>query len=61
MTPAGEKWTNLIFDVVVPAEFKMSHEELENIIKEKVARLNPTYRCVITFDNDFMPCSEKNK
>lgn len=61
MTPAGEKWTNLIFDVVVPAEFKMSHEELENIIKEKVARLNPTYRCVITFDNDFMPCGEKNK
>lgn len=61
MTPAGEKWTNLIFDVVVPAEFKMSHEELESKIKEKAYELNPTFRCVITFDNDFLACDDKTE
>lgn len=59
MTPAGEKCTNLIFDVVVPTEFKLTHEELENIIKAKAAELNPTFRCVITFDNDFLSCDNK--
>ena len=56
MTPAGEKRTNLIFDVVVPTDFKLSHEELESKIKEKAYELNPTFRCVITFDNDFSAC-----
>lgn len=53
MTPAGETRTNLIFDVVVPSAFKISHEELNEIISEKAKKINPTYCCVITFDNDF--------
>lgn len=53
MTPAGEKRTNLIFDVVVPSAVKLSHEELNEIISEKAKKINPTYCCVITFDNDF--------
>ena len=53
MTPAGETRTNLIFDVVVPSTVKISHEELNEIISEKAKKINPTYCCVITFDNDF--------
>ena len=53
MTPAGETRTNLIFDVVVPSSVKISHEELNEIISEKAKKINPTYCCVITFDNDF--------
>ena len=53
MTPAGEKRTNLIFDVVVPSTVKMSHEELIELISECARKINPTYCCVITFDNDF--------
>ncbi len=53
MTPAGKTRTNLIFDVVVPSSIKVSHEELNEIISEKAKKINPTYCCVITFDNDF--------
>lgn len=53
MTPTGKTRTNLIFDVVVPSSVKISHEELNEIISEKAKKINPTYCCVITFDNDF--------
>ena len=53
MTPAGETRTNLIFDVVVPSAVKLSHEELNERISESARKINPTYCCVITFDNDF--------
>lgn len=53
MTPAGETRTNLIFDVVVPSTVKISHEELGELINESARKINPTYCCVITFDNDF--------
>lgn len=53
MTPAGENRTNLIFDVVVPSEIKISHKELNRRIADAAKAVNPTYCCVITFDNDF--------
>lgn len=53
MTPASKKRTNLIFDVVVPSTVKISHEELGELINESARKINPTYCCVITFDNDF--------
>ena len=54
MTPVSEKRTNLIFDVVVPSDLKLSQSELQERI-EKIARLiNPTFMCVITFDNDYI-------
>ena len=53
MTPSGEKRTNLIFDAVVPAGLAFTKAELEGLICEKAVRLNPTYNCVITFDDDF--------
>ena len=53
MTPKGENRTNLIFDVVVPAGFKMSQSEITDKIKEKMTKIDETFCFVITFDNDF--------
>ncbi|MBO5021755.1 MAG: cation transporter [Clostridia bacterium] len=53
MTPLTEHQTNLIFDVVVPSGLKMPLDELEDKIKNLAKLINPTFTCVITFDNDF--------
>ena len=53
MTPKSDNRTNFIFDVVIPAEFKMSEKELRKKIDNLVKEINPTYYTVITFDNDF--------
>lgn len=53
MTPISDKRTNLIFDVVIPSDFKLSQEELEQKIKKTAHLINPTFECVITFDNDY--------
>ena len=53
MTPAGDTRTNLIFDVVIPAGFKMCEQELDDIICQKAKEADKTYVCVITFDRDF--------
>ena len=53
MTPSGEKQTNLIFDVVVPSDLKLSHKELRKKIEDGAVGVDKTFKCVITFDNDF--------
>ncbi len=53
MTPATSTRTNLIFDVVVPQSFGITHQELNSLIGEKAREIDPTYTCVITFDCDF--------
>lgn len=53
MTPLSENQTNLIFDVVVPSTLKIPKSELETKIKSLARLINPTFTCVITFDNDF--------
>lgn len=53
MTPAGDTRTNLIFDVVMPSDLKLSEKELNDIICQKAKSINKTYICVITFDRDF--------
>ncbi len=53
MTPSTDTRTNLIFDVVVPAEFNLSEKELNEIICQKAKEADKTYVCVITFDQDF--------
>lgn len=54
MTPVGENQTNLIFDVVVPSKIALSKSELRKCIEDAAKQLNPTFVCVITFDNDYM-------
>ncbi len=53
MTPATSTRTNLIFDVVVPQSFNITHQELNSLIGAKAREIDPTYTCVITFDCDF--------
>lgn len=53
MTPVSDKRTNLIFDVVIPPELKINQNDLLTLIIEKAKEINPTFMCVVTFDNDF--------
>lgn len=47
-------YVNLIFDVLVPYEFRMSTEELDKIIKSKIKEYNSEYRVVIEYDNSYV-------
>lgn len=53
MTPAAKHRTNLIFDVVLPANFKFTPDEMNEKIGAIAKEIDPTYCCVITYDNDF--------
>lgn len=53
MTPKGENRTNLLFDVVIPAGFKMSENEIEETIVNEMRKMDKTFFFVITFDRDY--------
>ena len=46
----GNTHTNLIFDVAVPFECKLSEEEVRRAVSSAVSRLDPSYFAVITVD-----------
>ncbi|MBQ4274095.1 MAG: cation transporter [Clostridia bacterium] len=46
----GPSHTNLIFDVVVPFEVKMSEAEIKAAVAEKVKEIDPTYFVVLNVD-----------
>ena len=48
----GKTHTNLIFDVAVPFELKMSEEEIRRAVANEVSRLDPSYFTVITVDRE---------
>ena len=54
MTPVSDNRTNLIFDVVVPSDLKLTRREQQNKITVMAQLINPTFQCVITFDNDYI-------
>lgn len=43
---------NLIFDVTVPFEVKLTDEEVEDEIKARVTALDPIFQCVLTIDRE---------
>ena len=47
---AGATHTNLIFDVVVPFEVKMSEAEIKSAVAEAVRGIDPTYCTVLNVD-----------
>lgn len=49
----GEKQINLIFDVVIPADYKKT-EELRKKLCDYAAELDARHRCVINFDLDYI-------
>lgn len=50
---SGPTHTNLIFDVVLPYEIKMSENEIKEVIALKVKEQRPNFNCVITVDRDY--------
>lgn len=51
----GEKWINLIFDVVVPFSYgENDRPKLREAIEEEVRSMDERYHCVITFDSGFV-------
>ena len=52
MTPKSSERTNLIFDLVLPSDFKGSVEELNREIQSKAKQINKTFVPFITFDRD---------
>lgn len=52
----GEDEVNLIFDVVVDAEYiksKETEDKIKRIINEDIKKINPEYNCIITVDKEF--------
>ncbi len=54
MTPKSDERTNLIFDVVIPADLNIKNSELKTKIEAIAKQIDPTYCCVIEFDIDFV-------
>ncbi len=56
----GVTHSNLIFDIVVPFEFKISDAELRELISDSVRQIDNSYRAVITVDHDYVPIFAEN-
>ena len=50
---SGPTHTNVIFDIVVPHDYKMSDEEIANLLAESIHNHNEKYFAVIEVDKDF--------
>lgn len=53
MTPCGNERTNLIFDVVAPADYAGDPAALKEEISERLREVDASYCCIITVDRDF--------
>jgi len=51
----GVTHSNLIFDIVVPFNFKLSDKALIGMIEEKINRIDTSYRAAITVDHTYVP------
>jgi len=49
----GNTHTNVVFDIVVPADSKTDPEVLKLSVATAVSASNPQYRCVIRIDRDY--------
>lgn len=50
----GKNHTNLIFDVLIPANDQISHQILKNKISAEVKQISNEYNCVIEIDHAFV-------
>ena len=53
-TVEGPTHTNILFDVVIPTESKISDDELLKYLKLEFKKINPTYFLVINFDRNYV-------
>lgn len=49
----GHTHTNIVFDIVVPADDKIDTEALKTAVSTAISAMNPQYRCVIRIDIDY--------
>lgn len=49
----GPTHTNLIFDTVVPMDTKLRDYEINNLICEKLSKIDERYFCVVTVEHSF--------
>lgn len=54
MTPKSDERTNLIFDVLLPVGMEKEKQDIKRQIEDIARCIDPTYRCVITFDFNFV-------
>ncbi len=50
----GSTHTNVIFDVLIPFNYKMTDIELRKLIREKINQADPTCFAVIQIDKDYI-------
>ena len=50
----GPTHTNLVFDLLLPAGDRSSHEEISNKVQEAVSRYDNKYKCVIKVEHSFV-------
>lgn len=50
----GPTHSNLIFDIVVPHDYKMTDEEIRNHVAGEVTKFNDKYFCVIQIDKAYV-------
>ena len=53
MTDGGDR-INLIFDLVIPPDNEMSHEELKNMVQQKIHSVNDKYYAVPKIENSYV-------
>ena len=51
---SGPTHTNIIFDVLVPADDTIAHETLKQMIYKRVRELDSTYYCVVQIDHSYL-------
>lgn len=49
----GHSHTNIVFDIVIPADSKRDPEALKTAVSTAITTMNPQYRCVIHIDRDY--------
>jgi cation diffusion facilitator family transporter len=50
----GDSHTNVLFDVVMPYDAKLSADEVIEELREKVRGIDVHYRCIINIDHDYV-------
>ena len=51
---SGPTHTNLIFDVLIPFQDEIAHQELRKMIQEKVSHIQDNYYCIIQIDHSMV-------
>jgi len=49
----GPTHINLVFDLLIPAEDKNSHEEIRKIVTDRITQIDKKYYCVINVEHSF--------